>query len=323
MARHTALADGMYGWLLPGADSFIEWLGRRSRWVRFGAERVGVLRGLLLFVASVNADRIVLVRAEAGWRTLLLLRAALGRRRKLIALHFIRHPDGGRVWPIVDRWAVRRALAVAQVLTEWEREQYATFYGLPASRFRYVRWALRRQPAAELPPAPAEPLVLSAGRAFCDWETLFAAAQGRGWPLTIVCDASDLGRVQALNGSGIARVQSGVPADEFAALLARATVLVIAMDEAGVSQGHVRVMDANEAGVAVVATRTRSLEEYATDRETALLVEERDAIGLRAAVERLLNDGTERERLRRGAFERSQSWTGRNYLEATARLLDT
>lgn len=313
----------MYGWLLPGAESFVDWLGRRPSWLRRMAERAGFVRGLLLFVASVRSRRIAVVRAQAGWRTLLLLRALFGRERKLVALHFIVHPGGGRIWRSIDRWAVRRALAVGQVLTEWERDQYAAAYRLPMTRFVHVPWALRRERSQTLPPAPTEPLVLCAGRAFCDWETMFAASAGTGWPLTVVCAKDDLERVRRLNVAGDVEVESDLGAEEFSALLRRATVLVIAMREAGVSQGHVRLMDANDAGVAVVATRTRSLEQYVIEGQTALLVEPGDAGAMRTAVGRLLDDAAERERLRGSAFDHSQSWTGHDYLQATTRLLDT
>jgi hypothetical protein len=313
------VADGSYAWLLPGVESFGSWLERAPRWARAAATRFGFVRGVLLFVASVRRDRIAVVRVDPGWRTLLLLRALLGRRRKLVVLQFIRHPIPGRFWPRVDRWAVRRAMVVGQVLTEWERGEYARAFGV--ERFVCVPWPWRRRPASELPAAPAEPMVLASGRAFCDWPTLFAAATGSDWPLVVVCSPQDRQAVASLAVGCGARVLCDLAADEHAALLARATVSVIAMREAGISQGQIRLMDANDAGVAVVATATRSLDGYAVAGQTALLVPPGDAPALRAAVDRLLRDRDERERIRRSAFERSQRWTGLDYLESIAALV--
>jgi glycosyltransferase involved in cell wall biosynthesis len=68
------------------------------------------------------------------------------------------------------------------------------------------------------------------------------------------------------------------------------------------------VAEAMAAGRPVVAARGGALLELVADGETGLLVEPRDAPGMRAAVERLLGDPALRERLgaeaRRRARER-------------------
>jgi glycosyltransferase involved in cell wall biosynthesis len=88
------------------------------------------------------------------------------------------------------------------------------------------------------------------------------------------------------------------------------------MYDAGVSQGHVRLCDAVDAGVPVVASRTRSLEGYVEDGRTAVLVDPGDAGALRLAVDGLLSDPAGRERLAQAAFERAAAWTWPDYLAA-------
>lgn len=310
MAR--AVVDVSYGRLVPGAEAFESRLK-------------GPLRGLALFAAGVKCDAIAVVRTGPGWRALLLARALLGRRRKLVALHFIVHPHRGRLrdraWDRVDVWAVRRALRAGLVLTSDEQSECVRRYSLPAERFPLVRWPSRLAPAAELQAAPEAELVLSSGRAFCDWPTLFAAARDADWPLTVVCSAEDLPEVRRLAAGTGATVLSEIPGHEHAALLARATVLAVVMRDEGVSQGHVRLMDAADAGVPVVITAARALREYLVPGETALVVPPGDPSALRAAIDRLLADPTERERLRRSAFDHSQAWTGEDYLATVAALL--
>ena len=144
MAR--AVVDVSYGRLVPGAEAFESRLK-------------GPLRGLALFAASVSADAIAVVRTGPGWRALLLARALLGRRRKLVALHFIVHPHRGRlrdrVWDRLDVWAVRRALRAGLVLTTDEQAACVGRYCLDAERFPLVRWPSRLSPGGELAPAPA------------------------------------------------------------------------------------------------------------------------------------------------------------------------
>jgi hypothetical protein len=242
--RSDCVADGAYAWLLPGVDSFGTWLARLPAPLQRAAARSGPVRVALLFVASTRRRRVAVVRVDPGWRTLLLLRAVLGRRRKLVVLQFIRHPLPGRWWPPIDRWAVRHAMLVGHVLSPRERERYAAEFGLSVERFVHIPWAWRAEPATRLPEPAAEPSVLCGGRAFCDWPTLFEAQAGAGWPLTVVCSARELEQVRALAAGTPVRVYADLEPGDYAAPLRRATVAVIAMREAGISQGQIRLMEA-------------------------------------------------------------------------------
>lgn len=307
-----AVVDVSYGRLVPGAEAFESRLS-------------GPLRGAALFTASLRSDAVAVVRTGPGWRALLLARALLGRRRKLVALHFIVHPHRGRlrdrVWDGLDRWAVRRALRAGLVLTADEQRECARRYGLGEERFPLVPWPSRLEPAGELAPAPPTGPVLASGRAFCDWPTLFAAALGADWPLTVVCSAEDLPEVRRLASGTTVTVLSEIAAHEHAALLARASVLAVVMRDEGVSQGHVRLMDAADAGVPVVITEARALRGYLVPGQTALVVPTGDPEALRAAIDRLMADPAERERVRRAAFEHSQSWTGQDYLASIGSIV--
>lgn len=307
-----AVVDVSYGALIPGAQP----ARTRAR---------GAVRGLRLFATSLRADSVAVVRTGPGWRSLLILRALLGRRRKLVALHFIVHPDRGRrvdrLWTRVDAWAIRRALLRGPVLTTAERDACVARYGLEPERFPVVLWPWRREPAVALPAAPSEPRVVCSGRAFCDWPTLFAAARGTDWPLTVVCSGDDLAEVRALNADGRAEVRSEIPAPEYVELLRTASVLAVVMREHRVSQGHARLMDAADAGVPVVITAAEALDDYVIPGETAVVVAPSDPDALRAAVSGLVDDAAERARLRANVFARSHEWTGADYLAAIAEVV--
>ena len=322
-ARRSVRADGWYGSLVPGFRALSEiiegWPARVQGWtLRFGA-----LRAVLVFAVSVRYDAVAIIRADRGWRSLLLLRALLGRRRKLVVLHFIDHPAragiiAGRVdraWRVIDRWATRRALLAAQVLSEWEVERYASAFGV--ERFYYIpyAWRMRAAGAAE-PAASSGGLVIAAGRAFCDWPTLFAAAHAADWRLLVICGGHDRALVERLNADGRAEILCDVSPERARELLGEAAVSVLPMYDAGISQGHVRLCDAVDAGVAVVASHTRSLDGYVEDGRTAVLVAPGDPGALRTAIDGLLGDPSERERLGRAAFERAAAWTWADYLAA-------
>ena len=346
----TVLADGWYGWVVQGFVPLTDLIERWPRRWREAVGRTGALRGLVLFVYSVSFDTVVVIRTDPGWRSLLLLRAVFGRRRKLIALHFIDHARrrSGRgavvdlAWRPIDRWATRRALLAGQVLSTGEAELYAKRFGVEAERFRLIPFAWRmselgaalptRAGGSAEPPGPrgsAEPRVIAAGRAGCDWPTLFAAArraaedaargEGVAWELTVVCGGHDLPEVLRLNSIGgrpLASVRADIPHEDARALLRASDIAVMAMRDGELSHGHVRLCDATDAGAAVVASRVASLDGYVVDGETVLLVPPEQPGALRAAVDRLRADPELRRRLAAGAFERAAGWTWDAYLEA-------
>jgi glycosyltransferase involved in cell wall biosynthesis len=158
--------------------------------------------------------------------------------------------------------------------------------------------------------------VVAAGRAYCDWETLFEAAQGRDWPLVVVCGSHDLERVRGLGSAVGTEVLVDVPDERARELLAGAAVSVLPMYDAGISHGQVRLCDAVDAGAAIVASAVRSLEGYVEDGRTAHLVPAGNAGALRAAVEELLRDPAARVALAEAAYERAGAWTWSDYLRA-------
>lgn len=286
------------------------------------APRLPVLRGVALFLESSRCELVGVTREEPGSATLVLLRALFGRRRKLVVFQFIVHPRRHplrRVLVAVDRWAVRRALWRGQVLTRFEAADLAAHYGLPADRFAYVPWPLGRPDA--LPPlaAPSHPpVVLCAGRAYCDWPTVFAAARGSTWTLEVVCGAAERAEVERLHAAAGSpgRVRSELPREEFLALLSGATVSLVCMVERGVSSGHIRVSDGYSRGAVVVASATRSLEGYVRDGVDGVLVPPGDPGALRAAVDGLLADPARVAALRAAARERASSWREHEFFAA-------
>jgi glycosyltransferase involved in cell wall biosynthesis len=329
--RRRVLADGLYGWTIESWRPFEQWLERAPAPIARLARRVGFVRGVVLFAASVRHDAVAVVRTERGWRALLLLRAVFGRRRKLVAAQFIAHPlpDRGiarlasRVWIPIDRAATRRALLLGHVMTAFERDSYPRRYGMPGERFALIPFPLRGDAESAAPPADArEDLVVSAGRAHCDWPTLFAAAEGADWRLAVVCSAADFPQVRRLNDGGRAEVRVDVPREQVQALLRRAGIAVIAMRDRGVSQGQIRLLDAVEAGAAVVVSDVSGVREYVEPDATAIVVPPEDPLALRDAVEQLRHDRRRSERLAREAFARATRWTGRDYLAALERRVE-
>jgi hypothetical protein len=323
------LADGWYSWLTPSFRPLTDLTDGWPEPLKAALRRVGALRAVVLFAAGTRYAVTAVTRSDSGWRSLLLLRAVFGRRRKLVVLQFIDHPPRtsglgallDRMWRPVDRWATRRALLAAQVLSPGERRRYAARFGIEEERFRLIPFAWRLGDEGSAAPASTRSGVVSVGRAYCDWPTLFSAAREASWPLTVVCGEHDRELVERLNADGRATVLTEIPAQSARQLIAQASVCVLTMVDQGISHGQIRLCDAVSAGTPVVASRTQSLDGYVEDGSTAVLVSPGDAGELRRAVEELLADPDRRERMARAALDRAASWTTTDYVAAIERFV--
>lgn len=285
------------------------------------------LRGLALgLLARRGRLSLLAIRGEPGTVAALAICALPPARPNVFVCELMLRPTprtpsrraARGLWSrLVERPALRRAMAGAQLMTEWERDAYAFEYGLDPERLHVVRWPLRE--GGDVPPQAIDPSsrrVFSSGRTACDWPTLFEAARGAGWELATVCSTADADAVRAL-AAGVdgARVEVELPWAEHDRLLRASAVCAIVVADRGISAGQVRLMSAVEAGVAVVATGVRALDEYVVANETALVVPPADPVALRAAVDGLLENPARREQLRDRARDRADSWTYVQYFD--------
>jgi hypothetical protein len=297
--------------------------GRAGRLLASRARLRAVALGWLVRRGQLG---LVAIRGEPGTLAALAVCALPPARQGVFVCELLRRPPSRSaqrrlarsLWSrLVEGPALRRGMAGAQVMTTWEREDYAAAYGLDPARLHLIRWALREGGGAT--PAAIETgsrRVFSSGRTACDWETLFAAAAGAGWELTVVCSRADAARVHALAaGADRAEVAVELPWAEHDRLLRGSAVCVIAIADRGVSAGQVRLMSAVEAGVPVVATAARSLEEYVVAGDTAIVVKGGDPAAMRTAVDDLLADPERRRELRDRARERASDSTYVQYFD--------
>lgn len=314
------LVDTHYGTNLRGVTpletAIVEHFGSSGqKW----AKRSPLVRAMMAVWVGRKYDLVVTCQSWPGGKWIVLLHGLLGRRHVML-LEFILNPRRGlkalayKVW---FGWllapALRRSLRAAQVMADWEIPPYARTLKMPESTFRHVSWPLFDDWAEAKPAERTAGKVLSSGRAACDWETLFRAAEDTDWRLTVICGKADKGRVDRLNSGARAEVLCDVPPEEHEAHLRSSAVYVLALEEWTMSSGHVRLMRAISAGVPVVAAGVKGLEGYAIDGVTALVVPPGDAQALRAAVGRLLSDPAEARDLSRRALEFAKARTMSSY----------
>lgn len=189
---------------------------------------------------------------------------ALTGRRRLVLTEFmpstVRPGLKGAAAVRLYRLLLGRAVARIQVMTEWEREEYAERFRIPPERIVHVPfyWFDDRVP-------PAEPIArsgaMASGRNSCDWETFFAGLGEQGVPLTAVCDHRDAesARRSATPGS---TVLVEVPREEHDRLLSSSELYVLALKDTRKSTGHVRLASAATRGTPVIASDVAGIRGY-------------------------------------------------------------
>lgn len=296
------------------------------------ARRPGFLQGVAIGIRARRGRGAALVRRERGTITALLVAGLPPRRPSVYVLELIRRPLPRPLtrrppwwlwWRLAEGPALRRGMAGGHVMTAWERDEYASHYAIDPDRLDHVRWGLTPDEVAT--PAPVRPgdrTVLASGRTACDWPTVFAAAAGANWELTVVCSRRDLPMVEALNRDRQAAVRCEIPRGEHVELLRASAVYALVLEDRGLSAGHVRLASAVDNGIPVVASAVPALDGYAVDGETAVLVPPGDPAALRDAIDSLLADPEGRRGLRDAARRRAASWRYEDYFRALRRAVE-
>ena len=218
-------APGFYAEHLgAGFATHDELLARLARPAAALAGRFDLFRGLALGLLARRGPGIALIRRERGTLPALAVCALPPARRRAFVLELVRRPPPasawrralGRLWGAAGRGAA--AAPGGGRGADDDRLGSATStpprYGLDRGRVHHVPWALCE--TGTTPPAAISPgsrAVFASGRTACDWPTLFAAADGAAWELTVACSRRDLPEVRRLAG-GAAEIRCEIPWDE-------------------------------------------------------------------------------------------------------------
>ncbi|GAB34002.1 glycosyltransferase [Gordonia otitidis] len=317
-SKRKILADTWYADGIQNAEKLQNSIPRRL--LTF-IERHPMSRAITFSVVGLRSDVVVTTAFEPAATLCIVLYGLLGLR-KLVLLEYIVHPPkkrrGFQHWGflIYRQILLKRCLISAQVLTDQEVINCARSHRIPKERFIFIKWP-HRFDDTPTPPLNMGRHVVASGRR-TDWRTFFAAAEGSDWDITVVCTKEDLPLVRAL-ANGRPRIRSEISAQEHQREVNSATVYVIPIKETGASIGQIRVMNANQGGVPLVASDVTGLRGY-VDNSSAALVPPDDPIALRDAVDDLLSSPAQRERLRNAA--ESDGYTMAAYLNEVSTMVN-
>ena len=140
-----------------------------------------------------------------------------------------------------------------------------------------------------------------------DWRCLAAAADGTRWRVQLVT------RPEQLSGVNIpdsVTVHETLPRSAYLDVLRNASVVALPSEVRQYPTGQTVLLEAMALGKACVVTDTPAMREYVDDGRTALLVPPGDAVALRTAIDRLLDDEALRAAIGMQARAQVVEWGG-------------
>ncbi len=262
--------------------------------------------------ARTRKDAILVSHLPAMAAATNLLRRTIcpNTRQIAFAFNFTDLPQGWRrAW---FEYALR-GIDEFVVFSRFEQPLYAAHFGIPEEHIRFLPWAMDRPE-----PGPNSPVqgLLAPGSYLCA-----IGGEGRDYallaevmrrmpevPLVIVARPYS---IAGLNFPPNVRVFTNLPAPETWRIAVDSRGLVIPLKTDTTACGHITLVGAQLLGVPLVITRSRGVEDYVTEGETARLVMAGDADSLydalgwlhhqpeaaRAMAQRACNLAEERSRL--------------------------
>ena len=252
--------------------------------------------------SSQDYDLVVAWESKTGIPLAVLRRLKNTKQPPCVILTF----TPGETPPLL-RPVIRQALKTVQrvtVITQAEREVYHRLFGLPHSKATLcLLGAYDLFPDG--PPGPVQQAsgayIHASGRSARDYATLLKASDGlsvkviihgRGWNFSGLSIPSNVS------------VGSFVPRQAYHDLVCNAAIEVVPLIDTPAPVGSSQIVFAMMLGKAIVATRTGSTVDYIENMVTGLLVEPGDPAAMRAAIEYLLNNPAEAQRMGQAARRR-------------------
>jgi glycosyltransferase involved in cell wall biosynthesis len=302
---------------VPGTT--LEVRRRRTDWGLKGPAKYlhHICEAVKVVLAARRHDALILCTVSIEAFLVAGLRWISGRHLRLV-LFDVLIPQQRRLDPILGL-LLRRADAIAVIRTG-DAGTFGRRFGVPPERCVFVPFPAPSglQVASEPTSGTAtEPFIYSAGWAHRDWPTLVTALASLPYR-AILCPGRPVDVPEAARD----RIEiRPMPSPEQGRLLmARATLVVLALAETELPSGPLVLLDAMAMGKPVVATRVNGTRDYVTDGTDGLLVRPRDPDALREAIERAMSSDELRRKLSAAATRAASAWDACRVIIAIAEL---
>jgi glycosyltransferase involved in cell wall biosynthesis len=174
-----------------------------------------------------------------------------------------------------------------------ELTNYSKYLNLPQDKFEFIRLHKPIMAITELEDVET-PFLLSMGSANRDYKTLFSAIKRLQYPLTIVAPKHILANLDIPSS---VTIKSNLSIEECRALVQKALINIIPIDNQYTASGQVTVIEAMMYNKAVIATDTLGTRDYIENGKTGLLVSSKSVDELESAIETLWTDSILRKSL--------------------------
>ncbi|NJR38865.1 MAG: glycosyltransferase family 4 protein [Leptolyngbyaceae cyanobacterium CSU_1_4] len=176
-----------------------------------------------------------------------------------------------------------------------EQEAYSQWLSIPIERFEFVPLQTPIYPITEFEDTE-QPFIVSVGSAYRDYSLLFEAIQKLGFRTIVISGSRAL---KGLTVPSYVETPFGLQKPEIISLLQRAKLVVLPMVEEGLVAGTVSIAEALGLGCPLIVSHRRGVEDYIQHGHNGLLVQPRALAPLTEAIDRLWQDDSLRDRLRK------------------------
>lgn len=223
------------------------------------------------------------------------------KNTRLTVMTFIFRPKRGLIGRLYQHWVTTVLnsgyVDHVTVFSHHEVDYYSKQLGVNKSLFTFVPLAIDELPQLETTDGG---FLFSTGKSNRDYDFLISALSGTSHHLVIACD--ELKQPLASN----IVVYRHTFNQDMLALMARASAVVIALDNAHVSSGQLVVLQAMALGKPVIVTRSSALDDYVVPDKTGFMVD-KTARAFLLAVNQIMGDPALRQRMGEAARQRFSS----------------
>ena len=207
---------------------------------------------------------------------------------------------------IIQRRIIVRGASYCQVFTEAERDVYADFYGIDRKKLVFIPYCSQLDASIYHPQKGN--YLFTGGLNDRDYPTFFNAI--RGLPVQIRIAAPKEHFANYIIPENVVLLGK-VPKEEYFTQLAQSKAVVLPLEYSSLRYpGIITYVEAMRLGKAVIVNDPIGAKDYITNRESGLLVPNRDVQALREAIVELLDDAALLENLERKGLEHSHKNLG-------------
>lgn len=185
-------------------------------------------------------------------------------------------------------WAFR-GIDEFVVFSRFERERYAAWFGIPIDKLHFIPWVMDAPiPGPDNPAREFRPYLCSVGGEGRDYPLLIEAMRNLPHVRLVI-----VARPHSLAGVALPKnvmLLTNRPVAETWAIAAGSEGMVLPLRTDTTACGHITLVGAQLLGLPLAITRSRGVDNYVRDGETALLMEPGDKTDVIRAITTLVDD---------------------------------